>query len=497
MIKTPIQFFLFVSVMIAVGCSTARKNYNPSKKYDRLALLQDYRLMREIIEKKHPSVYWYTPKDSMDYYFGKYEAAIADSMTELQFAWLILAPTVDKINCGHTSVSMSKQYAKAVRNVQLPSFPLYLKVWSDTLAVTGSLVKNDSIFKRGTLITSINNTRNKDIINRMFGYLPQDGHANNMNYTRLSANFPYYHRNIFGLSKSYTVTYLDSTRTERKITISRYEPPKPDSAKPAQKAKKKAKRSAKPTKEQILQSYRSLKIDSSGKFAVLELNTFSKGTLRKFFRQSFKTLNKKNVPNLIVDLRNNGGGRVGLSTLFTKYLSRAPFRVADTVFAKANTLGSYTRYASHGFLNNIQMLFTSAKRTDGLYHMRYFERKMYKPKHQNRFGGKVYVITGGPTFSAASLVCNALKGQQNITLVGEETGGGWYGNTGILIPDITLPNTHLRFRLPLFRVVQYNHPATKGTGVLPDWQIGPSYDAIIGRYDAKMKAVIERINAEN
>lgn len=487
--------FLLVPLVFAVSCSSVKTLYNPAKKYGKAELVKDFKLMREVLEEKHPSIYWYTSKDSMDMYFNRYESLIGDSMTELQFAWLILVPTVDKINCGHTSISMSKEYTRAIQNIKLPSFPLYFKVWSDTMAVTGTLLKNDSIFRRGTLITSINGIPNHSIIARMFNYLPQDGYANNMNYLRLSANFPYYHRNIFGLSKNYTLTYLDSTRTERTISVPRYEPPKPDTTKPLKKIVHKEKK-IKPTKEEILKTYRSLKIDSTGKYAIMELNGFTKGGLRKFFKQSFKELNKKNVPNLVLDIRNNGGGRVGLSTLLTKYLIRTSFKVADTVFANSQSLGKYTKYANHGLLNNLQLLFTSKKYTDGRYHMRYFEKHTYKPKQQNHFDGKVYVITSGPTFSAASIVCNLLKGQKDITLVGEETGGGWYGNSGILIPDITLPNTHVRFRLPLFRVVQYHHPWVKGTGIPPDVFIGPSYDAIIKGYDQKMKKVLWLINSQ-
>jgi C-terminal processing protease CtpA/Prc len=107
------------------------------------------------------------------------------------------------------------------------------------------------------------------------------------------------------------------------------------------------------------------------------------------------------------------------------------------------------------------------------------------------------VLTNGLTFSASSLFCSAVKGQSNITLVGEETGGGWYGNSGILIPEITLPNTRLRVRLPFFRLVQYQHQAaTKGTGVMPDIYVGPNWRDILNGVDTKMKT-IEKIIKED
>ncbi len=103
------------------------------------------------------------------------------------------------------------------------------------------------------------------------------------------------------------------------------------------------------------------------------------------------------------------------------------------------------------------------------------------------------MLTNGLTFSASALFCNAVKGQSNVQLVGEETGGGWYGNSGIVIPDIVLPNTRLKVRLPFFRLVQYNHVAQKGTGVLPDVFISPTLNDVRNNVDRKMEVVKEII----
>ncbi len=477
-------FFLLSSFLFS--CSISRKNYSPSKKYDQKTLQQDYLLLKNILEKKHPSLYWYTPKDSMDMYFERYYKAIGDSMTKQQFAWHILAPLVDKIHCGHTSVSLSKAYSKWADGRRFPSFPLFMKIWNDTMAVTGNLDMKDKIFKRGTLVTSVNGISTHALIQKMFGYLPEDGHANNINYIRLSANFPYYYRNIYGLSKTYDVGYRDSLGRSKMATIPVYIVPKDSARKKDSLAKRERKKLPAPNR---LEQYRSFKIDSSGRFAVMTVNSFSKGKLRGFFRRSFKKLKQENINSLVLDIRSNGGGRIGLSTLLTKYISRHPFKVADTVYAVTKNLGPYTKYIKGKFLNNIALFFISRKKQDGLYHIGHLERKLYQPKKQNHYNGKVYVLTNGPTFSAAALFANAVKGQDGITLLGEETGGGWHGNDGIMIPDIKLPNTKLKVRLPLFRLVQYHHVPKNGTGVIPDIYIGTNYEAIIKGFDKKMQVV--------
>lgn len=478
-----VPLFLLLNTMF-YSCSVS-KQYDPAKKYSQRTLQQDYLILKNILVEKHPSLYWYTSKDSMDYFFYKYYSAITDSMNEQQFVWQVLSPLIDKVRCGHTSVSMSKAYSKWVENKRFPSFPLFVKVWNDTMAVTGNLNRKDSLFKRGTLITSINGNSNHKMIQKMFEYLPEDGYANNINFIRLSANFPYFHRNIYGISKTYTVSHIDSTGIEKTDTLPAYIVLKDSTKKDSL---TKVERKNLPKVKNILQ-YRSLEIDSSGKFAVMTLNSFDKGKLRSFFRSSFKKLKKKNIPNLVLDIRSNGGGKVELSTLLTRYISRRPFKVADSIYSKAGSLGPYTKYIKGKFFNNIEMFFIARKKKDGLYHIRNLEKKLYKPKTNNHYDADVFVLTNGPTFSAASLFCNLIKGQHGITLVGEETGGGWYGNNGIMIPDIILPNTNARVRLPLFRIVQYKHVAIKGTGVPPDIYIPTNYEALLKGFDKKMQVV--------
>ena len=465
------------------SCSVANKHYTPYKKYPKEKLQQDFTLLRNILEKKHPSLYWYTSKDSMDMYFNQYYNAIEDSMTEQQFGWKIIAPLTDKIHCGHTSFGMSKAYNKWVSNRLIPSFPLFMKVWNDTMVVTGNLNRKDSILKRGTLITGINGLNTTTLEQTMFTYMTEDGNANNVNYLRLSSNFPYYHRNIFGLSREYTVNYMDTAGNAQTIKVPVYSPPKDTSKKP--KKVPVVKRSKKEIKQQELQNARSLAVDTANNTAIITLNTFAGGKLRKFFRQTFRYIKKAGITNTVLDIRSNGGGKINLSTLLTKYVTRQPFKVADSSYAVAKTLHPYSRYIKERFINNLGLIFLTRKKRDGMYHFCMWERKTYHAKLCNHFGGDLYVLINGQTFSASALFCNAVKGQAGIKIIGEEAGGGWYGNSGIMIPDITLPNTHLKVRLPLFRLVQYHHVPKDGRGVMPDIYIGTSYDALIKGYDKK------------
>lgn len=243
-------------------------------------------------------------------------------------------------------------------------------------------------------------------------------------------------------------------------------------------------------------SVRLLKMDSANHVAMMDLNSFGRGYgLKGFFRRSFRALRKHKMTHLVIDVRGNGGGSVTNSTQLTRYMTDHPFKVGDSLYAIAKRK-KYGRYIENDFFNRLFMTFFTRRKSDGYYHFRYFERHYFKPKKKNHFGGKVYILTGGNSFSATTLFASALMKQDNVTIVGEETGGGAYGNSAWLIPNMTLPETKVRFRLPLFRlVIDKTYPKT-GRGVQPEIEIKPTVRAIREGADYKLDKVMELINQD-
>lgn len=476
-------------LLLILGSCTVSRNYSPGKKFAASQLQKDYQLFREILEESHPSLYWFTPKDSIDYYFNWGAARLTDSMQEYQFR-NILTYVTSKIRCGHTTVRASKAAVKFSERVRSYAFPIGIKTWSDTAIVTSNLNRKDSHVTRGVLLKSIEGRPVHLILDSLFNHISADGYNLTHKYQSVSNSgafrsmYVYY----FGLRQRMNIEYIDTTGEVKKGSIQVYNP----SADTPRVRVPVSRPSRKERKKMSIQLQRNLRIDTALNTAFLELNSFSNGyKVRSFLKSSFKKIRKENIQNLVVDMRGNGGGNVILSNLLTKYIADKPFKIADSLYAVSNR-SHYKQHLSKYFFNRLFFIFFTRKKDNGTYHFSMYENRYFKPRKKNHFDGTTYIMTGGNTFSAATLFTKALKEQENVVVVGEETGGGAYGNTAWLIPEVTLPNTKVRFRLPLFRLV-VDKNETKGRGVIPEVEAPPTVEAIRQNRDYKTEKVIELI----
>ena len=486
-IISSILFILFAS-----SC-TVSKNFESNHKYSPRELQEDYKVFQNSLELEHPGLYWYASKETIDRYFKWGRERLQDSLTETDFR-KVLSYITSHINCGHTTIRPSRKFVRSRDSLRNRIFPLNIKFWEDTALVTSSLHRRDSLIRRGSIIKSVDGIPIHIIRDSLFKFLSSDGYNLTHKYQSLSNRgvFSNLYLTVYGYKDKFTIQYQDTSGKAHEATIPIFTPRR-DSAVPIRTiAEPRRELTRRERKKIALENARSLQIDTSKKLAIMELNTFTKKfRLPEFYSKSFRTIRKKNIENLVIDLRGNGGGSVTNSNLLTKYLADSRFKIADSIYAlKRNS--NYGMYQNHRFLHWLFLVFMTRKEEDGKFHFNMFEEKYFKPKRRNHFNGSVFILTGGNTFSAATLVAQALKKQDNIIIVGEETGGGGYGNNAWLIPDVTLPNTRVRFRLPLFRLV-IDKNEIKGRGVMPEVEALPTVQEIIRNEDFKLKRVFQAL----
>ena len=223
--KTRVKFICYLPCLVLLSCGVSRKDFRPDRKYSARELQKDYGVFRGTLEAWHPSLYWYTPRDSMDHYFDQGYAALKDSMTEPEFR-KILSFVIAKVRCGHTSVAPSKNYAHYLDTARLRQFPLILKFWADTMVVISNLNRHDSILKRGTLIYSIDGRTARQLTDTMFPYIVTDGYNLTGKYQYLSSglHFSSWYKELFGKDSIYHIRYRDTAGAEREVAAPIYDP---------------------------------------------------------------------------------------------------------------------------------------------------------------------------------------------------------------------------------------------------------------------------------
>jgi len=476
-------------LFLLFSCSVSKNVVN--RKYPPAQLKKDFQIFRGALEESHPSLYWFTPKDSMDLIFNAGYSGIQDSLTEREFRTRLLK-VVAAMRCGHTSVSYSKKYSRYLDTADLKLFPLLFKVLDDTLVITRNLNEKDEVLSRGTVVTSINGRSAASLIDTLIDYTTGDGYSKTGRLQSLSSwgNFGVLYRNVIGLPDSFNIGYVDNQGYAREKLIPVFKPVSDSSNSDTLKPEKYTARERRNLRSL---STRSLQVDTLLKSGYMSLNTFARGNgLKKFFHRSFRTMDNYGLKYLVIDLRSNSGGDASNSTLLTQYLVDHPFRIADSLY----TIKRTTRYRDYIPFQPIYWLMMKAvtkKRADGKFHFGYFERHEFKPKTAHHFNGQIYLLTGGNSFSATTLLVRELKGQKNLTIVGEETGGGGYGNTAWIIPELTLPNTKLRIGIPKFRLVMKKDLVHAGRGVFPDIEVSPTPNDIREGRDVKVEKVRELI----
>ena len=127
--------------------------------------------------------------------------------------------------------------------------------------------------------------------------------------------------------------------------------------------------------------------------------------------------------------------------------------------------------------------------------VQYPGRRLHEPIATNHFNGKLIVLVNGATISAASEFVALVHGSKQGTVIGEETGGCYYGSTGGSYLTLVLPNSRLRARIPTIRIftavpedfTQQPH----GRGVLPDYPVSYSIGDLLTGRDRVMERALD------
>jgi C-terminal processing protease CtpA/Prc len=137
---------------------------------------------------------------------------------------------------------------------------------------------------------------------------------------------------------------------------------------------------------------------------------------------------------------------------------------------------------------------------NGKYLMNYrYAGTSYKnPVKGPLFTGELILLTSGNTVSAASEFAAIAHYNKRAIIIGEETGGCYYGATGGNYINLTLPNSKLAVRIPTIRiftaVIEDFVHQPKGRGTIPDYEVAPEIKDVLQGRDVQLDVAIKFIN---
>jgi hypothetical protein len=476
-------------ILLAMGGVTkAQTPANPSpitRKYAPAQLKEDAVLFSNVVMAMHPSIGIYQPRAYYQKLFAGFIDSLTDSLTERQFR-LKLKLVADELHCGHTEILYSPAYYKAMSKLRLNYSPYVFIPVHEKVFMLASIGKPaDSLLKKGVEITRINGIGVDSMLRYSRRFISADGYNTTSRDHYLQLGFNSYYTGLFGRPDTFAVEYSDNG-VAKKVSY------------PAIRPKTLPVIPLGPKGDSLMKRFRRAGIgyrylDAEQRTMHVRIQKFSSTGEGRAYRKIFRKLRKNKSENLVIDLRNNGGG-----SLFNAY--RLLSYVIDS--AKTQTLRtSIRRYPYKDYTRgNIWFRVTRfAYAITGQRRSRHdTDEFIYtiRPRRRNHFGGRLYVLINGGSFSASSLVAAYLRDTRRAKFIGQETGGTLEGCNAGVTPYYRLPNTKLRVRMPAFRVVHDVSPQITGNGILPDYRTEYTFGDIVSRRDLELEKVRELLKIQ-
>lgn len=476
------------------------------------------------LQTLQPKLYWYISKEKLDFKFDSLKKSIQSPMTSFDF-YKKLAFVTNSIGQGHLYLyPKTKRYSKKQTKTMSkkgigPLSQFEFEVFNDKLYV----VKNKSYqtkIKIGTEVIAINDEKTSNLLNEFKNFFTSDGFNKTLQNHGLSKRFSTFYSNKYGILDSLKYEFKNNDSLQiiviKRKNVDSILNPKPkiiltQIQKEAQAELLKTQKKAKAEKDYLLgydkenkRYNRNLTFQAKdSSVAVIKINGFSIGGYRNCYKTFFEKIKEKKSKTLILDLRNNGGGRLTEIENLYSYLSENEY-----IFAKPAEVASKTSMFQMNYFTGSPLwlkpfqivaapifypvlFFKVRKHQDG----KWYTNRQGKPKKlaENNFKGKIYVLINGGSFSASSIISSNLKGSKRAYFVGEETGGAYNGTVAGQMPLVKLPNSEVKIRIGLIVCTPFFQTDLDGRGIFPDKELLPTIKDRAEAIDPEMAWILKDI----
>ena len=449
---------------------------------------EDFDVMRQALEEAHSGLYRYSTKPEIDGMFAAQRAKLDRPMNTAEL-WTILSETLAQIRCGHTGMDPDQTTSAAAATAK--KFPLRVRVQGpDRLVVLFNDTADNQTIRPGAEILKINGRSAGDVLKRIWRTMSADGDIESGKRERMG-NFALYYWLAIEQAAEFSIEFRDGSSTAS-VKLAGVTDAERTSHQNAVNA------GIHSGLDQLNWFHDNLSIRflKDPEIAQIRIRGFSGKDFPQWMEDTFKSLREKGTKTLIVDLRQNGGGVDMYGAMLVSYLTDKPFRYFDHI----NVRTIAPRFKGESDWNRSRETELS-------------ERMIRNPKvgflvpasihpgvaeqmpGKYPFLGKVFVLTDGRTFSTSADFCAVVHHLKRAIFIGEETGGGYYGNNSGMSTRVTLP--HLKSRVGIQMYEYWN--AVDGTGqkrrgTLPDHRVETKVADLLRGIDEPLNVALRLAN---
>ncbi len=490
---------IILILLLPLFAFSQKEKWTPEK------LKQDLTTFQKIREKANSGLYKYRTKQQIDSIYSWAFSQIKEPKELIEFYKIILQIT-DFEGSLHNDTTLPDDFEKkyVAGNAFFP-YPVKL--------IENKLVLNfeNSEIPLGAQIHSINGIETQKLLHSLYKYYTTDGYNITGKSIGIGSSFAKYFQMEYGSQKTFLVEYSLPNQTQKLIkTIAAV---------------------SNETRKENFKNRFSLPIDSlqynrakdkytfkliSKNTALLSIHTFVIGrnakhkdhlAYKKYLDSCFSFLSKNNqIQNLIVDVRNNGGGTDPNDIVTFSYLAKKPFRENASAYVNFQKIpfAEYLVYEEtepqkkqeekKDYEDELKEEFPKLDKG------KYIQNEKFNPLLQpdkNSFKGQIYLLISPRIASAGSLFASLVAGNTNAIVIGEETMGGYYGHNGHTPIEYELPNTKIKTQFSIVNLEQdvpkkANQPF--GRGVIPDHEISQTFEDFIQNKDTQYTYTIKLID---
>ncbi|WP_185126677.1 S41 family peptidase [Chryseobacterium aurantiacum] len=467
---------LLLAIHTVFGQNTKTENLLFEKSLKKDSVLAEFAELYRLTNTIHPGQFLFCSKNEFDKTYLSLRKSIKTDLSIPEY-YKITATLMAKIKDGHTAVDRN-QITTLLK--ERPVFPFSIYKIKDKYYLDKSTIENKDY--TGLQVLKINGKEMNSIVKEIQKFIHLEGRNETGLNTRFK-NFPFFYF-IFNPTNKFEIEYLDHNNHKQKeklqgITFETY---------------------TKNNTEKIDPLTTEFKTDN---LAILKFHSFENGynendrkIAEKQIDRFFKQLDSLNTKNLIIDLRNNGGGSADIASYLFSYLSGKPFYYLDYRGAKYSTVKEWKHYAQYpDYIEEIDLSETKFKNglhcyteTDGTDDW-WFEKQQNKP---NYYKGKISVLINGGCFSTTGHLLALMREYKIGSFFGEYSQGSNYSNAGgqaFILPYsktlVWIPTFQYKMRTPNFQ--------SDPKGIKPDVEIQIEPSDLKTKFDRPMDFLIQQI----